>query len=35
LLVFSLYLRITKIDLLSLIIVKRAEAIYAVTKKVY
>jgi hypothetical protein len=34
LLVFGLYFRITKIDLPSLIIAKRAKAICAVTKKI-
>jgi hypothetical protein len=34
LLVFGLYLRITEIDLSSLIITKRAKAIYTVTKEV-
>jgi hypothetical protein len=34
LLVFGLYLRITEIDMLLLIIVKRAEAIRAATKEV-
>jgi hypothetical protein len=34
LLVFGLYLRITEIDLSSLIIAKRAEAICAVTKEI-
>ena len=34
LLVFSVYLRLTKIDPLSLSVIKRIEAIYAATKEV-
>ena len=35
LLVFSIYLRLTKIDPLSLSITKRVETIYIATKEVY